>query len=176
VERELYGREAIFADDGLAARLTGLTPYGSARVAYEHHDDPPVAGSPADFLDLLAMVSKAPAGPIGPTGHQALTDGQVIVAHDAMALAVHAIRQPTGQDSRLPQLVDVGEQWPRVKSSLKVSGAGGWLCLDNHGNPYNKAVPVVELAPEDAVQRFVAIAWPEGGPPDPKCLPPASAR
>lgn len=43
MERELYGREAIFDDDGLAARLTGLTPYGSARVAYEHRDDPPVA-------------------------------------------------------------------------------------------------------------------------------------
>ncbi|MFE7352347.1 hypothetical protein ACFU8Q_03865 [Streptomyces sp. NPDC057543] len=43
MERDLYGREAIFGDDGLAARLTGLTPYGSARVAYEHRDDPPVA-------------------------------------------------------------------------------------------------------------------------------------
>ncbi len=43
MERELYGREPVFDDDGLAARLTGLAPYGSARVAYEHHDDPPVA-------------------------------------------------------------------------------------------------------------------------------------
>lgn len=43
MERELYGREAIFGNDGLAARLTGLLPYGSARVAYEHRDDPPVA-------------------------------------------------------------------------------------------------------------------------------------
>ncbi|MFI9629527.1 hypothetical protein [Streptomyces sp. NPDC052042] len=42
MDRELYGREAIFGADGLAARLTGLAPYGSARVAYEHHDDPPV--------------------------------------------------------------------------------------------------------------------------------------
>lgn len=43
MERELYGREAIFSDGGLAARLTGLTPHGAARVAYEHGDDPPVA-------------------------------------------------------------------------------------------------------------------------------------
>ncbi|MFB7846641.1 MULTISPECIES: hypothetical protein [unclassified Streptomyces] len=43
MDRELYGREAIFGNDGLAARLTGLTPYGSARVAYEHPADPPVA-------------------------------------------------------------------------------------------------------------------------------------
>ncbi|MFJ8887908.1 hypothetical protein ACIRJR_31510 [Streptomyces sp. NPDC102402] len=43
MERELYGREAIFGDDGLAARLTGLTPHGSRRVVCEHRDDPPVA-------------------------------------------------------------------------------------------------------------------------------------
>ncbi|MEU1365815.1 hypothetical protein ABZ454_06740 [Streptomyces sp. NPDC005803] len=43
MERELYGREAIFGDDGLAARLTGLTPHGSRRVVCEHGDDPPVA-------------------------------------------------------------------------------------------------------------------------------------
>ncbi|WP_251070903.1 hypothetical protein [Streptomyces sp. ISL-96] len=28
----------------------------------------------------------------------------------------------------------------------KVDGAGGWICLDNHGNPSNLAVSVVELA------------------------------
>ncbi|MFF9592688.1 hypothetical protein ACF1FX_26290 [Streptomyces sp. NPDC014646] len=43
MDRELYGREAILGADGLAARLTGLAPNGSARVAYEHRDDPPVA-------------------------------------------------------------------------------------------------------------------------------------
>ncbi|MEE1751863.1 hypothetical protein [Streptomyces sp. SP18CS02] len=42
VDRELYGREAIFDPSGLAARLTGLTPYSFARVDYEHGDDPPV--------------------------------------------------------------------------------------------------------------------------------------
>ncbi|MFF2328776.1 MULTISPECIES: hypothetical protein [unclassified Streptomyces] len=136
-------------------------------------------GSPADyqeFLDLLATVAKKPAGPAGPAGHRDLTDGQVIVAYDAMSLAVHGIRQATPEGKRLPQLRDVGEQWPRVKGSLRVSGASGWICLDNHGNPYNKAVPVVELAPEDARQRFVAIAWPEGKPPDPACLTPSSAQ
>ncbi|WP_335937086.1 ABC transporter substrate-binding protein [Streptomyces sp. PTD5-9] len=135
-------------------------------------------GSPADyqgFLDLLAVVGKKPAGPIGPVGHQDLTDGQIIIAHDAMTLAVHGIRQATPEGKRLPDPGDVGEQWPRVKGSLRVPGASGWICLDNHGNPYNKAVPVVELAPEDARQRFVAIAWPQRTPPDPRCLPPSSA-
>ncbi|QGZ49509.1 hypothetical protein GPZ77_15005 [Streptomyces sp. QHH-9511] len=42
MDRELYGREAVFQDSGLAARLTGLAPEGFARTAYEHGDDPPV--------------------------------------------------------------------------------------------------------------------------------------
>ncbi|WP_406862423.1 hypothetical protein ABZO31_19010 [Streptomyces sp. HUAS MG47] len=42
MDRELYGREAILAESGLAARLIGLSPYGFARVPFEHGDDPPV--------------------------------------------------------------------------------------------------------------------------------------
>jgi hypothetical protein len=136
------------------------------------------AGDYRSFLDLLEVVGKKPVGPIGPTAYADLTDGQVIIAHDAMATAVHAIRQATPDSKRLPQPADVGEQWPRVKASLRVSGASGWICLDNHGNPYNKAVPVVELVPSGQAtvsQRFVAIAWPEGKPPAQNCLPPSSA-
>ncbi len=42
VDRQLYGREAVLEAHGLAARLTGLTPYSFARTEYEHGDDPPV--------------------------------------------------------------------------------------------------------------------------------------
>ncbi|MCZ0980005.1 hypothetical protein O1L60_16240 [Streptomyces diastatochromogenes] len=42
MDRELYGREAVLDDGGLAARLVGLGRQGGARVAYEHGDDPPV--------------------------------------------------------------------------------------------------------------------------------------
>ncbi|MFF7441183.1 hypothetical protein [Streptomyces sp. NPDC008122] len=42
MDRELYGREAVLDEGGLAARLVGLTRHGTARVAYEHGDDPPV--------------------------------------------------------------------------------------------------------------------------------------
>ncbi|MEU6167366.1 hypothetical protein [Streptomyces tanashiensis] len=42
MDRELYGREAVLDDGGLAARLVGLTRQGAGRVAYEHGDDPPV--------------------------------------------------------------------------------------------------------------------------------------
>ncbi|MET9953611.1 hypothetical protein ABZ135_18940 [Streptomyces sp. NPDC006339] len=123
---------------------------GGSTVAYE------------TFLTDIARASKQ---------RVALADGQAIVAYDAMATAVHAIRQATPAGAAHPELADVATQWPQVKGSLRVQGASGWICLDNFGNPYNKAVPIVELA-QDGSQRFVAIAWPEGDPPSASCLPP----
>ncbi|WP_367321480.1 hypothetical protein [Streptomyces sp. HUAS ZL42] len=118
---------------------------------------------------LLAGSGREPIGPIGSTG---LEDGQLIIAYDAVQLAVHGIREATPDGRVVPPLADVGLQWPQVKGSLRVSGASGWICLDVHGNPYDKAVPIVELTPEGG-SRFVKIAWPEGKAPGKECLPPS---
>ncbi|MFJ3235513.1 ABC transporter substrate-binding protein [Streptomyces sp. NPDC086787] len=129
-------------------------------------------GSPADMRTLrtlLASAGREPAGPIGPVE---LEDGQLIIAYDAVRLAVHGIREAVPDGGRIPALADVGLQWPQVKGSLRVNGASGWICLDAHGNPYDKAVPIVQLAPEGG-SRFVRIAWPEGKPPTTECLPPS---
>ncbi|MGW0121596.1 ABC transporter substrate-binding protein [Streptomyces sp. NPDC003327] len=126
---------------------------------------PATGGSVAAYDTFLEDIARASKKPVP------LADGQAIVAYDAMATAVHAIRQATPKDARHPELADVVTQWPQVKGSLRVEGASGWICLDNYGNPYNKAVPIVELA-LDGSQRFVQIAWPEGRPPAESCLPP----
>lgn len=96
----------------------------------------------------------------------------MIIAYDALTLAVHGIREATPDGGTVPPLADVGLQWPQVKGSLRVNGASGWICLDVHGNPYDKAVPIVELH-ADGGSRFVRIAWPEGKPPTGECLPPS---
>ncbi|WP_371669841.1 hypothetical protein OG985_20690 [Streptomyces sp. NBC_00289] len=121
------------------------------------------------LTDLLARSGREPVGPIGPVP---LEDGQLIIAYDALRLAVHGIREATPEGRTVPPLADVGLQWPQVKGSLRVNGASGWICLDVHGNPYDKAVPIVELTPEGG-SRFVRIAWPEGKPPSKECLPPS---
>ncbi|MFI8966756.1 ABC transporter substrate-binding protein [Streptomyces sp. NPDC053493] len=126
---------------------------------------PATGGSTVAYETFVTDIARAAKQPV------ALADGQAIVAYDAMATAVHAIRQATPDGSAYPELADVPTQWPQVKGSLRVQGASGWICLDNFGNPYNKAVPIVELA-QDGSQRFVAIAWPEGAPPAASCLPP----
>ncbi|MFI8521339.1 ABC transporter substrate-binding protein [Streptomyces sp. NPDC085481] len=126
---------------------------------------PATGGSTVAYETFVTDVARASKKPV------ALADGQAIVAYDAMAAAVHAIRQATPDGASHPELSDVANQWPQVKGSLRVQGASGWICLDNFGNPFNKAVPIVELA-EDGSQRFVQIAWPEGAPPATSCLPP----
>ncbi|MER5961900.1 hypothetical protein [Streptomyces sp. NPDC002057] len=126
---------------------------------------PATGGSVAAYTTFTADIARAAKEPV------ALADGQAIIAYDAMATAVHAIRQATPQGAQYPEVAAVGTQWPQVKGSLRVQGASGWICLDNYGNPYNKAVPIVELA-RDGSQRFVQMAWPEGRPPAAACLPP----
>ncbi|MEU9283803.1 hypothetical protein AB0D57_03530 [Streptomyces sp. NPDC048275] len=135
-------------------------------------DTAKTGGSATDAKALEELLTDAEKEPVGPIGPIALDDGQLIIAYDAMRLAVHGIRgaSPTG---KIPALVDVGLQWPQVKGTqLRVDGASGWICLDAHGNPYDKAVPIVELTPESRA-RFVKIAWPEGKPPAKECLPPS---
>ncbi|MXM62497.1 hypothetical protein GR925_03280 [Streptomyces sp. HUCO-GS316] len=129
-------------------------------------------GSAEDARVLMGLLAKSGRAPVGPIGSVGLEDGQLIIAYDAMRLAVHGIREATAEGRVVPPLADVGLQWPQVKGSLRVSGASGWICLDVHGNPYDKAVPIVELTPEGR-SRFVKIAWPAGKAPGKECLPPS---
>ncbi|MFF3341475.1 ABC transporter substrate-binding protein [Streptomyces flavidovirens] len=180
----LTGDEGSYlgADDKLDD--TALTRKVSVRYASLAHPDawkdsgaaPRTGGSPAAYKTFTDLLTKAAAPDIGPIGKTSLSDGQAIIAYDAMAVAVQGIREATvgGEKLELPDIGDVVAQWPQMKGPLKVEGASGWICLDNHGNPYNKAVPIVELAP-DGTQRFVEIAWPDGDPPAQDCLPPGAS-
>ncbi|MCH0563167.1 MULTISPECIES: ABC transporter substrate-binding protein [unclassified Streptomyces] len=133
---------------------------------------PATGGSARDAKELTDLLAKARRAPVGPVGDVVLDDGQLIIGYDAMRLAVHGIREATPGGKTDPRLADVGLQWPQVKGrQLRVNGASGWICLNAHGNPYDKAVPIVELSP-DGGSRFVRIAWPEGKPPSEECLTP----
>ncbi|MET8447695.1 hypothetical protein [Streptomyces sp. NPDC005209] len=151
----------------LAVRYTSLAhPDAWAR------DPARTGGSAREAAALQRLLASAARKPVGPIGTVALDDGQLIIAYDAMRLAVKGVREAVPEGRKIPALSDVGLQWPQVKGSLRVDGASGWICLDVHGNPYDKAVPVVELTPQGG-SRFVRIAWPEGKPPAKECLPPS---
>ena len=130
-------------------------------------------GSATDAKALLDLVRRGQGDKVGPIGKVDLEDGQLIIAYDAMTLTYQGIREAKPDTKTAPALEDVGNEWRLMKGTQqRVNGAGGWICLDNHGNPYDKAVPIVELTPEGSA-RFVKIAWPEGKPPAKECLPPS---
>ncbi|MFD1659289.1 ABC transporter substrate-binding protein [Streptomyces caeni] len=129
-------------------------------------------GSPADAAALDALIGRSGREPVGPVGPVVLDDGQLIIAHDAMRLVVQGVREATPSGRVAPALGDVVNEWSLMKGSQRVNGASGWICLDVHGNPYDKAVPIVELTPSGG-SRFVRIAWPEGKAPAGDCLPQA---
>jgi ABC-type branched-subunit amino acid transport system substrate-binding protein len=135
-------------------------------------DSAKTGGSAADAKVLDGLLGRGERKPVGPIGPVALDDGQTIIAYDALTLAVQGIREATADGRTVPPIADVANQWTLTKGSQRVSGASGWICLDIHGNPYDKAVPIVELTPEGKA-RFVKIAWPEGKPPAKECLPPS---
>ncbi|MFI5689613.1 hypothetical protein [Streptomyces sp. NPDC051636] len=129
-------------------------------------------GSAKDARDLLGLVAEAKGEPVGPIGSAGLDDGQLIIGYDAVRLAARGILMASRGGKVPPALTRVGHEWGQVQGGLRLGGASGWICLDAHGNPYDKAVPIVELVPEGG-SRFVKIAWPEGKPPGKECLPPS---
>ncbi|MEU6505242.1 hypothetical protein [Streptomyces sp. NPDC046942] len=174
----LTGDEASYLTHDKALDRDALRHSLSVRYTSLAHPDawvkdaPATGGSTADFTTLHTLLTSATRAPVGPIGPAALDDGQLIIGYDTLRLAVHGIREAVPDGRSVPALADVGLQWPQVKGPLRVDGASGWICLDVHGNPYDKAVPIVELTPQGG-SRFVRIAWPEGKPPAKECLPPA---
>ncbi|MEU6098456.1 ABC transporter substrate-binding protein [Streptomyces sp. NPDC047079] len=158
-------REALTRN--LAVRYTSL-----AHPDAWTKESPATGGSAADARTLTDLITRSREQPLGPIGHVALEDGQLIIAYDAMRLAVQGLREATPKGRAVPPLAEVVNEWSFIKGSHRVNGASGWICLDGYGNPYDKAVPVVELMPSGG-SRFVRLAWPEGKPPAKECLPPA---
>ncbi|MEW2622160.1 ABC transporter substrate-binding protein [Streptomyces sp. NPDC048106] len=126
---------------------------------------PKTGGSTADYDVLKGLLHSDKRRPIGPI---ALDDGQLIIGYDAMQLTVHGIHHAGGAK---PTLTAVGRAWSHVRGPLKVHGASGWICLDGHGNPYDKAVPIVRLDAKNGTE-FVQLAWPQGKPPAAACPSP----
>lgn len=136
-------------------------------AAWTGPDAPQTGGAPAELQRLESLIADA-----GPIGEVSLTDSRTITMYDAVWTGITGIRQAgTGE---LPSPQAVVDNWPRLRGpDHRVNGASGWVCLDNYGNAYNKAVSVVTLDPDSPMDvRFQGVAWPQGNPPEPDCLVP----
>ncbi|MGW5692432.1 caspase, EACC1-associated type [Streptomyces asiaticus] len=99
-----------------------------------------------------------------------LADGETITVHDSALTAIAAIHASAPASSPLPSTSDVGIVLRRLHGRMAVRGASGWICPDDQGYPYNKAVAVLTLDGKSALPRLNGVAWPEGKPTG--CLPP----
>ena len=129
---------------------------------------PATGGSTADYDAFLNAVSAS-----GLTVAQSdLSDGQTIIAHDTVWTAVQALDHAhvSGQITP-PPLAAVGQEWQNLHAELRVDGASGWICLDNGGNPWDKAVPMITY--NGRTSTFLGMAWPTGAPPAADCTPQA---
>ncbi|MET9108924.1 hypothetical protein [Streptomyces zhihengii] len=135
--------------------------------AWTSRGAPATGGSAAAYRTLADLAAGEEAGDIGEVE---LTDSRTITFYDAGLTAITAIRMRDDSDPVIPALGRIGDAWLRLHGMGKVEGASGWICLDNYGNPYNKAVSVVELSPDAPGRiRFVGLAWPTGRPTPADC-------
>ncbi len=131
-------------------------------------DAPRTGGSAAAFNRLGDLAAQAKHHPVGPIGPVDLTGSRTITEYDSAFTAISAVRN-TATGGTVPSLATVADAWLRMHGAYRVDGAGGWICLDNYGNPYDKAVSVVRLDPATHGIRFVGIGWPTGAPPAADC-------
>ncbi|WP_181787880.1 ABC transporter substrate-binding protein [Streptomyces phytophilus] len=143
-------------------------------------DSHPSEAEPPLYLresaDAMTTLRQDIAALEGAIGEVQLDDGRTIVTHDvvltasrALARAVHTSEQDVPSAERVR--MDLG----KLNSDLRVRGASGLVCLTNAGNPYNKALAVVEVEPHSKKVTLDGVAWPTGRAParDDSCIIPA---
>ena len=120
----------------------------------------PAAGSKAGAR-MQDILRHKPAGPVD------LRDGGTIVTYDAALTAITGIRGYY-DGHRIPAAAQVGQGWSR----LMVNGASGTICLSASGNPYDKAINIMQMSAKNS--GFVATVWPSptGNPLGKLCNPP----
>lgn len=101
-----------------------------------------------------------------------IIDGTLVATYDAGLTAVAGIKLSTVEGQKLPGLAAVAHSWLQLNGQRRVEGVSGWICLDQSGSPYNKAVAMAQLDFESQHPKLVTVAWPEGKPPSKSCATP----
>jgi hypothetical protein len=151
----------------------------STELAKWRHDPKAEGQSPPPYLreaqDAMNTLHRGIADQAGSMGPVNLDDGRAIVTYDVVLTASRALARAvhtSGQE--VPTADRVVKDLGKLNSDLRVRGAGGWICLTNAGNPYNKALSMVRLAPGSRDLVFEGVAWPTGHVPgrDDNCVVP----
>ncbi|AKN71862.1 hypothetical protein QR97_20555 [Streptomyces sp. PBH53] len=151
--------DALTKDAGITLRYAAL----AHPDAWGDRSTEKTGGSRAALKELTSLLPKVGATPSD------LVDGRIIITYDAVGTAVEGIRNDAVGQVRMPTLAEVADNWLRLHGTNRVEGASGWICLDQYGNPHNKAVPIVHLDPRKKTAVFDRITWPADRAPDVNC-------
>ncbi|MGV9851921.1 ABC transporter substrate-binding protein [Streptomyces sp. NPDC003442] len=126
---------------------------------------------PQRAMAQLRAAARAHAGKLGTVRFD---DGRAIETHDVILTAAKALTKAAATTrTPVPSKERIKEDYENLNSAFRVQGAGGWICLTNAGNPYNKALAIVRLDPMRSKLSFEALAWPKGAPAvDDRCVVP----
>lgn len=126
---------------------------------------------PQRAMEQLRAEARAHEGKLG---RVRLDDGRAIETHDVILTAAKALTKAAATTrTPVPSQERIKEDYENLNSAFRIQGAGGWICLTNAGNPYNKALAIVRLDPMRTKLTFDALAWPKGTPAqDDRCVVP----
>ncbi|MFD8382565.1 hypothetical protein ACFV2X_29340 [Streptomyces sp. NPDC059679] len=126
---------------------------------------------PQRAMEQLRSEARAHEGKLGTVR---LDDGRAIETHDVILTAAKALTKAAATTrTPVPSQERIKEDYENLNSAFRIQGAGGWICLTNAGNPYNKALAIVRLDPMRTKLTFEALAWPKGTPAqDDRCVVP----
>ncbi|MFG3257044.1 hypothetical protein [Streptomyces sp. NPDC048172] len=105
-----------------------------------------------------------------------LEDGRTIATYDVIRTASAALARAVHTSGKqLPDTDRIRKDLNKLNANHRIQGASGWICLTNAGNPYNKALSVVELNTAKKKLTFRGVAWPEREAPrgQDQCVVPA---
>ncbi|WP_432094717.1 hypothetical protein [Streptomyces sp. bgisy100] len=132
-------------------------------------DLPRYLAEPQDAMNSL----RADIAAVGNIGPVQLDDGRTITTHDVVLTAAEALAKAAAiSKTEVPPRERIKQDFAHLNLASRVQGAGGWICLTNAGNPYDKATFVVRLDPASTRLTFEGVGWPEGRVPPHNCAVP----
>lgn len=140
---------------GLQANITVLAPGLAHPEAWTHE---PGAFNPAAVASFQEPGCTGCFKAVFP--NERLDDGVAILAHDAVLTAVWAIRGIPRVAPAQVTAQDVLQAKNRLHGTLAVPGASGMISFDEHGDPVNKAVPILRVRLDDTPE-FVQLSTPD---------------
>jgi hypothetical protein len=141
---------------------------GNIRLVYTGLAHPGAWTKAPEYFDTYAIAPFRTGGTFSTTfQHEKLDDGQAIMGYDAILTAVKAIRKavPLENSNQKIERRDVLQMLTLLYDANAVSGASGWISLQNNGSPKDKAIPIIEIGRNGETTTVAVVSGSSTGAP-----------